>query len=106
MYKMGVIGDKDSVLGFKAIGLQVFPVNSKEEAEATLMDLAKKDFAVIYIIEDSAKDILSVIEQYNTKTIPAIIPIPGNRGSLGIGIQGVKKMVEKAVGADILFQDE
>ena len=25
MYKIGVIGDRESVLGFKAVGLEVFP---------------------------------------------------------------------------------
>jgi len=28
------------------------------------------------------------------------------QGSMGIGMQGIKKCVEKAVGADILFRDE
>ena len=37
--------------------------------------------------------------------IPAIIPIPGIEGSLGLGISNVKKSVERAVGADILFKD-
>ncbi|NLO39192.1 MAG: V-type ATP synthase subunit F, partial [Ruminiclostridium sp.] len=37
---------------------------------------------------------------------PAVIPIPGIQGSLGIGMLGVKRCVEKAVGADILFRDE
>ena len=31
------------------------------------------------------------------------IPIPGVDGSFGIGIANVKKSVERAVGADILF---
>lgn len=34
---------------------------------------------------------------------PAIIPIPGVDGNFGIGIANVKKSVERAVGADILF---
>ena len=28
MYKIAVLGDKDSVLGFKALGLDTFPVES------------------------------------------------------------------------------
>ncbi|MCQ4771942.1 V-type ATP synthase subunit F, partial [Intestinimonas massiliensis] len=33
---------------------------------------------------------------------PAIILIPGKSGSLGIGMDNVKKSVERAVGADSL----
>ncbi|HAA25540.1 MAG TPA: V-type ATP synthase subunit F, partial [Ruminiclostridium sp.] len=46
------------------------------------------------------------INKYREKRFPAVIPIPGTAGSLGIGMSGVKKCVEKAVGADILFRDD
>ena len=36
MYKIGVIGDRESVLGFQAVGLDVFPAGDAEEAKKTL----------------------------------------------------------------------
>jgi len=105
MYKIGVIGDKDSILGFKALGLSVFPVTQPSEAEKILHELAQNQYAVIYITEQIAKDIVASIDEYKDSRFPAIIPIPGNQGSLGIGMQGVKKSVERAVGADILFRE-
>jgi len=105
MYKIGVIGDKDSILGFKALGLSVFPVTQPSEAEELVDKLAKEQYAVIYITEQVARDIVSSIEKYKDSRFPAIIPIPSNQGSLGIGMQGIKKSVERAVGADILFKD-
>ena len=103
MYSIGVIGDKDSILGFKALGLSVFPVTEPEEAEEILHRLAREQFAVIYVTEQIAKDIVSSIDKYSDRRFPAIIPVPGNQGVLGIGMEGVKKSVERAVGADILF---
>ena len=41
MYKIAVLGDKDSILGFKALGLETFPVESVEEGKKTLHDLAR-----------------------------------------------------------------
>ena len=32
MYKIAVVGDRDSVLGFKALGLEVCPAQSADEA--------------------------------------------------------------------------
>ncbi len=106
MYKIGVIGDKDSILGFKALGLSVFPVTQPIEAEKVLHEMAEEQFVVIYVTEQIAKDIAPAIEQYSDTRFPAIIPIPGNQGVLGLGMQGVKKSVERAVGADILFRDD
>lgn len=106
MYKIGVIGDKDSILGFKALGLSVFPVKEAEEAESLLHKMVDENYAVIYITEEFAKDISAGIEKYKVKKLPAIIPIPSNQGSLGIGMSNVKKSVERAVGADILFRDD
>ena len=104
MYKIGVIGDKDSVLGFKALGLEVFPVTEPAEAERLIKKMAD-EYAIIYITEQVAKDVVSTIELYKDRMLPAIIPIPGNQGSLGIGMGEVKKSVERAVGADIIFQE-
>ena len=107
MYKIGVIGDRESVLGFKAVGLDTYPCLEAEEAKAVLRELVEEeDFAIIYITEDLCADMLDEIDKYKELVTPAIIPIPGVNGSLGIGMAGVKKNVEKAVGADILFGDD
>jgi V/A-type H+-transporting ATPase subunit F len=103
---MGVIGDRDSVLGFKAAGLDVFPVATPLEAQHTLHRLAKDDYAVIFIVEQTAGTIPEAIDRYKSQPTPAIIPIPGSRGGEGMGMRGLRKNVERAIGADILFGKE
>lgn len=103
MYKIGVIGDRESVLGFQAVGLDLFPAGDAEEAKKTLKRLAKEDFAIIYITEQFYQYMMKEVEEYTDSRLPAVIPIPGKDGSLGIGMTSVKKSVERAVGADILF---
>lgn len=103
MYKIGVIGDRESVLDFQAVGLDVFPAGDAEEAKKTLKRLAKEDFAIIYITEQFYQYMMKEVEEYTDSRLPAVIPIPGKDGSLGIGMTSVKKSVERAVGADILF---
>ena len=41
MYKIAVLGDMDSVLGFKALGLEACPVNSAEEGREALGPLGE-----------------------------------------------------------------
>ena len=102
MYKIGVVGDKDSVLEFKAIGIDVYDVTEKEEARKTIDRMAMENYAVIFVTEQIAKDLDETIERYNKAMVPAIILIPSNQGSLNIGIKKVQDNVEKAVGVNIL----
>lgn len=102
MYKIAVVGDKDSVLGFKALGLDTHPVESADEARRAVHTLAKENCAIIYLTEQLASQMKDVLERYKDSLTPAIILIPGKEGSLGIGMANVKTAVERAVGADIL----
>lgn len=103
MYKkIAVVGDKDSVLAFKTLGLEVFPVFEAEEARKIIDRLAMKDYGVIFVTEHVAKDIQETIERYNRQTLPAVILIPSNQGTLNIGTKRISDNVEKAVGVNIL----
>ena len=103
MYKkIGVVGDKDSVLAFKALGIDVFPVVEADEARKTVDRLAMQEYAVIFVTEHVAKEIEETIERYNRAVLPAVILIPSNQGSLNIGMQRISDNVEKAVGVNIL----
>lgn len=101
-YKIAVLGDRDSVLGFQALGLTVCPAETPEEAKTVLHRLAKENYAVVYLTEQYAQSMEAELDRYKDRLTPAIILIPGKEGSLGIGLTNVKKAVERAVGADIL----
>ena len=102
MYKIAVLGDKDSVLGFKALGLDVFPAETVDEAKKTLHALARDNYAVVYLTEQYAVHMEAEVARYKDELTPAIILIPGKEGALGIGMENIKTAVERAVGADIL----
>ena len=103
MAKIGVIGDAQSVLGFKAFGLDAFACQTAEEAVHTLHRAAEDGYGILYVTERFYRHMEKEAAQYLERKIPAVIPIPGVDGSYGIGIANVKKSVERAVGADILF---
>ena len=54
MYRIGVIGDRDSVLGCQAFGLEVCPANSAEDARQALHRMANAGFAILYLTEQLA----------------------------------------------------
>ena len=102
MYKIGVIGDKDSILAFKALGIDVFPVVDPAEARRQVDLLGRNKYGIIFITEQIAELIPETIERYNNQIVPAVILIPNNEGTLNIGIDRINKNVEKAIGSNIL----
>ncbi|WP_312645056.1 V-type ATP synthase subunit F [Hydrogenoanaerobacterium sp.] len=103
MYKIAVLGDRDSIYGFAALGLDTYPVTDTVEAGRKLRELADGEYAVVYITEALAAQLENEIDRYRAARLPAIIPIPGVSGNTGMGIKMVKKSVEQAVGSDIIF---
>ena len=106
MYKAAVIGDRQSVLGFRALGLTVETAETAQEAARALHSLAQDKHAVIYITEQLAAKIPEDIAAYLDLPQTAVIPIPSKDGVLGIGDSELHKAVERAVGADILRDPE
>lgn len=103
MYKIAVIGAYDSIYGFAALGMHIFPVSEAKDGGRMIRKLAEDGYGIIYITEDVAAENLHEIDKYREQMIPAIIQIPGITGNTGAGVLGVKQSVEQAVGSDIVF---
>lgn len=102
MSTIAVIGDRDTVSAFSALGAQVYATADHREAARRIAALAKEDCAVIFITEQLAQQLEQTLAGYRSKTTPAIILIPNNGGSMGLGLANIKSSVERAIGTDIL----
>ena len=102
--KIGVIGDKNSVLCFKAFGIDVYSASEDdtEKNRKTVDKMAREGYGLIFVTEQIAKTIDETIRRYDKEMTPSIILIPSGAGSLGVGLGNIKKNVEKAVGINIL----
>ena len=99
---IAVIGDSDSIIGFKAVGFKTFAVKNSAEVAETVESLVREKYCVIFITEQALHGAESILDTYRDLSIPAIIPIPGRTGLTGTGMQNLSKNVERALGADIL----
>ncbi len=104
MLKIAVIGGRETVMGFKALGLEACPVANADEAREMLRKLTKEseEYAIIYIEENLAVSLQSEIDRFKDSPTPAIILIPGREGPMGLGQSALKAAVERAVGTNIL----
>lgn len=106
MYKVGVVGDKDSVMGFLALGMDIFPVYEADDIKRTIVKLVEEEYAIIYITEEAALQSKETIARYKDNELPAIIVVPGITGNLGLGLNEVRESAKRAIGADILFGED
>lgn len=101
-HKIGVIGDKYSVMPFKLFGFDVRYGMSARQIRDSIEQMASEDYGVIFITEEAAQQAVETINRYKNKIQPAIILIPSNEGTKGIGRKAVQENVEKAIGQNIL----
>ena len=110
---MAIIGSRETILGFKALGLDTVYANQTNIAVEKLFELKREKietddgkvnkYAIIFVMEDLMKDITpDDYKKLTSDPLPAIIPLPNHLGSTGFGLTKLKRIVEKGVGMDIL----
>lgn len=105
MSKIAMVGEKDSIMGFAAVGIDTF-FATDESVSRIIHKLAREKYSVIFVTESVWNFATEAINRYKTQAYPAIISIPGIHGSTGLGLKNIKANVEKAVGVDIFSQQD
>lgn len=104
MIRIAVLGDKDSIKGFGAVGLDIFPCYDQQSAHTAFKKITGSgNYGVLFITEEYAALLKKEISAFDGEFSPAVIPIPGIKGNNGIGVERLRESVEKAVGSDIIF---
>lgn len=102
MSEIAMIGDRDSILGFKALGVAIFPVNTIDESIEALQEVIRQEFKVAFITEQVAPSPEEIARIVGDRTFPVVTMVPSNRGSTGLAMQRLQMLVRRAAGADIL----
>ena len=102
---VAMIGRKEAILPFRALGVQTEEVESPEEAVRALKGLKEREAAgVVYITEDIASGVEDEIRALGQDALPAVVMIPSFSSGEGTsrGLAELSAIVQKAVGSDIL----
>lgn len=100
---MAAVGEYETVLPFQAVGVKPCIVKNDEssDVDTVLLELAKSGYAVVFVQETFFVAHSSRIEELNDEYETSFIPIPGLKGSMGVGLESIRSSVERAVGMDI-----
>jgi V/A-type H+-transporting ATPase subunit F len=101
--KIAVIGDRDTVAGFRMVGVnEWFTPRSPDETQEKLKEFFRDPhMGLIIITEPLAQQVEDTINQLSGIPIPVIMLIPDRFGSTGAYEAVMKEMVRRAVGIEI-----
>ena len=107
-HQIAVIGPKEIISGFRALGVEIFPANTPEQAQSLMVKLKGSDgersqYAVILVTSSLLNEIPA--EEYaklSRGALPAITAIPDLFGTDTASSEKLKKLAERAIGSDIL----
>lgn len=104
-YKIGVVGPRNSVLGFMALGFGVSEAENAEKAGECVNKMANEGYALIFVTQSLAKEIQPIIDKYSSKKLPSIVILPNEDGGSDYGEEILKEAVIRATGADLLSKN-
>lgn len=102
MHNLAVIGDLNSVIGYRALGMTVIATEDTAVAETELKRLANEGYSVVYVTENLVDQNPNLLELYRTDQLPAVIVIPASSGFLNLGLKNLRSQVKRAVGMDLM----
>jgi len=106
MSEIAMIGDRDSILGFKSLGVSIFPAEDQEKAITAFRTIIDEEYKIVFITDDIIPPQETISEYIRNRDFPVVMPIPSNKGSTGVGGDRLRDLVRKAAGADILAEEE
>lgn len=102
--KTAIVGDGDSIMVFKAAGVDSFPATDAKTARELLRKVAR-EYSVIFLTEELAKDLTDFLKRFDESPYPVVLTIPSKNGSTGYGAEQIRRASERALGVDLFSND-
>ncbi|AMK14904.1 V-type ATP synthase subunit F [Methanobrevibacter olleyae] len=104
MSDVAIIGDIDTVTGFKLGGVKKgIIVNNDDEAKNTLDELLKDEISIIIITQKIADNIREHInKRLGSDVLPMIIEIPDKSGSSEGGADQMAALIKRVIGVEMV----
>lgn len=103
MSKVGIVGRREEALCFLAAGFSVYEAHDYASASISLATAEEDDCSIIFLTPEFSQLAVDTEEHFSKKLTPAVVTLPNGDSS---GTALLKKYVERAVGADIIFREQ
>jgi V/A-type H+/Na+-transporting ATPase subunit F len=102
---IAAIGDRNSVLGFSALGVNVMTPAPDKVREAVIQAI-KDEVIIIFITEKMAESVSDLIDSIAKRPYPTVVMIPDATGSKGLGLKKLNETIIRAVGSNITSKED
>lgn len=103
--KTAIVGDGESIMVFKAAGVDAFPAENEIKAKEILRRIAR-DYPVIFVTEEFYVKMGAFLKRFDEEPYPVVLAVPSGDGNSDFGEKFLKSAMERALGVDILFGDD
>ena len=104
MSEIALVGDVETGLAFRTVGLHVVTPGDDESASAAVARLAREGYRIVLVTEPFAREAGEEIMKLMDRTDVCVLSIPAAGGATGYGLELVRQMSIRALGADVLFK--
>lgn len=105
MAKIAVVGRRENVLCYLAAGFAVYPAENADDARTMLDRAASEGAQIVFVSTEYADALKEDIAEYAFLPTPAVTLLPKKCEGMDPGSILMKRAVERAVGADIIYRD-
>ena len=106
MRKVAIVGDTNSVAGFRPLGFAVFPVERPAEARDIWPRLVGGEYGVVFVTEPVYEATEDLVATTADKPLPAVTVIPSVGSPGGVGQAKIARAIERALGTKMLIGEE
>ncbi len=101
--KIAIIGDTDTVVGFRLAGIlnSEIPSDALATRQALLNFSSDSNISIVIITEPLAEEIRETIEELSERPYPVIVEIPDKSGRLEGKESSVRRLVKRAIGVEL-----
>lgn len=101
--KIAVIGDRDTVTGFRLVGVSecAVPKTPTETRDLLYQYFRDPAMGLIIITEPLATEVEDTIVELSQSPVPVILLVPDRDGSTGAYETVLRELIRRAVGIDI-----
>lgn len=102
MLRIVIIGSREDILPFKAVGAELFEADSSDSAGIILNDLGRSENSHLVVLPEeytyACKNEIAVLRKGGKNVI---VPLP-LRKTTGIRLEELRKLVSRSLGVDLL----
>lgn len=104
MSEIALVGDIETGLAFRTVGVHAVTPGNDEDAGAVIARLAREGYRIVLVTEPFAREAGEEIMKVMGRTDVCVLSIPASSGATGYGMELVRQMSIRALGADVLFK--